>query len=127
MIKFLKYFSVILVFTLSIIILNNYFKINLNNCEELSVSNKYLNHIISDHNINESHLDLPDIKFNHQNFTEKKSSKEFINTFQEINYFLSISTFSIQTDPYKKISYAENFFYTDGFKSSCFKPPKYSA
>jgi len=121
--KALSIASAAFVFTISFVILTNVYN-SINN-PEISHEQKFLRHLISDHGINEVNFEFIKINFSPIKYYEKKP--DFALTIFEIGLFLLISTIILYYPQRDKISYAEVSLFTVGFKSSIFRPPKYSA
>lgn len=120
--KFLKYFSQVSVFTLAIIIMVNYYR--LNNGNELSSAEKHLKHFLTDHKFNESNFSFIKLNFNHTNYFEKRSDA-LINIPAEISLFLISYTVIFYASSGRKNFFAEKFLFAIGFANSLFRPPKY--
>jgi len=121
--KTLQISSAAFVFIISFVILTNVHN-SINN-SEVSHEQKFLRHLISDHSINEVNFEFIKINLSPIMYYEKKP--DFALTTFEIGLFLLISTIILYYPKRDKISYAEIFLFTDGFKSTPFRPPKYSA
>ncbi len=119
--KVLKYLSVIFIFTMTLIILINYFRINSDN--ELSDAENYLRHVIVDHKINESSFGFTKINFSYKAYLVSKSSIE-INVAVTISLFLIPATIIFYNVSGKNPN-ALGFLFTLDFNNSLFRPPRF--
>jgi len=109
------------VFVISFVILLNVYKSTSD--PQISSEQKFLKHLISDHSVNSVIFKfiklepVPPEYFDNVSGTAQTIS---------IPFALLISSIIIIYFPKReKISYAEIFLFTSGFKSSLFRPPKY--
>ena len=121
MYKLLKYFSTVITFSLAIIILLNYYRIN--NDEELNTAQQYLKHFVKDHGFNDVSFGLIKINFDNKNYLENGSAFE-MNVAAATCLFLISSTVILYSTIRRKSFFAEKFLFPIGFKDSLYKPPK---
>ena len=121
MFKFLKYISTVIIFSLAVIVLLNYYRIN--NDEELNTSQKYFKHFVKDHGFNEVSFGFIKINFDHTNYLEKGSALE-MNVAAATCLFLIPSVIILCSPERRKSFFAEKFLFTVGFNDSPYKPPK---
>ena len=122
LIKILKYFSVLFVFTLTIIILFNYYKIKSN--EELTSEEILLKHIIVDHKINQVNYSFTKLNSVHLNLSTTKTHFG-INAFA-LSLFILPFIEIIYNNLKRKPFFSERFLFTYFFIAEIYKPPKYN-
>ncbi len=120
---YLKYSSVILIFSLSFIILINNSRIKTDH--ELTDNQKYLKHAIVEHKFNEGNFGFIRINFLHVNYYGTGSAEE-MNVAAATSLFLISSFIILYFFPGRKYFFPENFLFAAGFKNSLFRPPKHS-
>ncbi len=121
-IKVLKYFSVLFVFTLTFVILFNYYKIK--NNEVLNSEDMLLKHIIVDHKINQVNFSF--IKLNSVPLNLSTTNTHLgINAFA-LTLFIIPFTVIIYKINSRKQFLSEKSFFSTCFTAEIYKPPKYS-
>lgn len=114
--------SVAFVLVISVVILLNVYKSA--NDTQISTGQEFLKHLISDHSVNNVNFKFIKLEPAPQEYFDNISA-----TAQTISIPFALFILSSIIITYfpkrEKISYAEIFLFTDGFKSSPFRPPKY--
>lgn len=122
--KILKYSSVVLIFSLSVIILTNNYRMN--HGIEYSDADKYLLHAIADHKFNESSFSFKKINLIHTNYFEQRSVID-LNLAAATSLFLISAGIILYEPSQSKNFFSEKFLFSIGFKNLPFKPPKYKS
>jgi len=120
--KFFKYSSVVFIFSVSLIIVINNFRIQ--NAEDLSHAEKYLKHLTADHKINDVRYDFIQINFSPDNYVGKATDRE-INIVSSVSSFLLPLNVNIYQCSAGNNFSAEKILFNAGFKISHLQPPKY--
>ena len=123
MLKFLKYFSTAIVFSLAVLILMNYYSIN--NDKELDTAQKYLKHFVIDHGFNDNGFGFIKLDLDHQNYLENGSGSEMNIAAATVLFLFSTYVILCFPDSFKLFT-ALNFLFNTGFKRPFYRPPENS-
>ncbi len=109
------------VLVISVVILLNVYKSTSEH--HISTEQKFLKHLISDHNVNSVNFKFIKLEPVPLEYFDISGTGQTISI--PFALFILSSIIIIYFPKREKISYAEIFLFTIGFKSSLFRPPKY--
>jgi len=120
--KIFKIFSVVLFLSVSTLILINSYKINLMEENELSMTEKYLKHMVNDHKVNGSVFTFPVFNFIYINYFNRSSAFE-MNLAAAVSLILIPLTIIFYTGT-AKLFCTDKILFMSGFNRSQFRPPR---
>ncbi|MEO7357017.1 MAG: hypothetical protein ABIY50_05830 [Ignavibacteria bacterium] len=109
------------VFIISFVILLNVYRST--SGHRISTEQKFLKHLISDHNVNSVNFKFIKLEPVPLEYFDISGTAQTVSI--PFALFILSSIIIIYFPKQEKISYAEIFLFTAGFKSSLFRPPKY--